>query len=279
MNCFKSFPSIKSLLISLFLVVVTASNLSAQDYIARIKNTNEWSKSDLGPLQFTMVKFDYGRDKSNSVIVIAVDGGRFEFETTPVYNYISGNGGRKTSEKTLPHFMVGNKVYSNVNNINYSVNLSGKPGEVKVYQIIDNGVEYSIIALFPIATKKVVDNFIMNNLELMPLKKADEPEFIKSVETMDNLLRTSGGAKMSDDILMVSAYTNNKNFVRDYRFLSHVSKEDIEYFTSKETTKNMVDYEVENTPLVKTAVELGYAIVVNWYDKSGKLISTHTIKY
>lgn len=37
----------------------------------------------------------------------------------------------------------------------------------------------------------------------------------------------------------------------------------------------MVEYEVENTPLVKNAVALGYSIIVVWKDKNGELIVSY----
>lgn len=58
---------------------------------------------------------------------------------------------------------------------------------------------------------------------------------------------------MSDEIKMTSAIVDkeNKEFIRTYQFYPDITAEDVELLTTNDATYSMVEYEVENTPLVK----------------------------
>ena len=76
---------------------------------------------------------------------------------------------------------------------------------------------------------------------------------------------------------MPSAIENKdtKEFIRTYQFYPEIASEDVEELTSNVVTYSMLKYEVENTPLVKNVVALGYSILVVWNDKNGELIVSY----
>lgn len=82
---------------------------------------------------------------------------------------------------------------------------------------------------------------------------------------------------MSDEIKMTYAVVDKsrKEFIRTYQLYPLITTEDVDEQTTNDATYSMAEYEVENTPLVKNAVALGYSIMVIWNDKNGELIESY----
>lgn len=247
---------------------------NAQDYIAGIKGTQVWTRSELGSVPGYGIMVQNNNEKSVGLQIIAFKDGHFDMETSPLGVYLSDSGTILITDTTLPSFNVGGKAYKNVHYTKHKTKMQGVFSNIELWQLVDNGIEYSIIALAPVKKNQLVMDFIAKNLTLLPLPEITEDSFIKSVESVNAMMQKAGGAKMSDEIKMTSAVVdkNQKEFIRTYQFYPEIAYEDVDELTSNDATYSMVEYEVENTPLVKNAVALGYSIVVVWNDKDGELI-------
>lgn len=249
----------------------------SQEYIAGIKGTQVWTRSELGSVPGYGIMIQNNEDNSVGLQIIAFKDGHFEMETSPLGVYMSDNGTILITDTTLPSFNVGGKAYKNVHYVKHKTKMNGIFTNIELWQLEDNGIEYSIIALAPVKKNQLVNDFIAHNLTLLPLPDITEDSFIETVESVNAIMQKAGGAKMSDEIKMTSAVADRtrKEFVRTYQFYPEISAEDVEELTTNDATYAMVEYEVENTPLVKNAVALGYSIVVVWNDKNGKLIVSY----
>lgn len=249
----------------------------AQEYIAGIKGTQVWTRSELGSVPGYGITIQNDIDDSVGLQVIAFKDGHFEVETSPLGIYMSNNGTILITDTTLPSFTVGGKRYRDVHYMKHKTKMKGVFTNIELWQLEDSGVEYSIIAIAPVKKNHLINDFIAQNLTLLPLPEVTEYSFIQSVESINAMMQKAGGAKMSDEVKMTSAIVDreNKEFIRTYQFYPNISAEDVDELTTNDATYSMVEYEVENTPLVKNAVALGYAIVVVWNDKNGELIGSY----
>lgn len=253
----------------------------SQEYIAGIKGTQVWTRSELGSIPGYGIMIQNNDDKNVGLQIIAFKDGHFEMETSPLGVYMSDNGTILITDTTLPSFYVGGKTYKNVHYLKHKTKMNGIFTNIELWQLEDNDIEYSIIALAPVKKNQLVNDFIAHNLTLLPLPDITEDSFIETIESVNAMMQQAGGAKMSDEIKMTSAFADmtRKEFVRTYQFYPEISAEDIEQLTTNDATYSMVEYEVENTPLVKNAVSLGYSIVVVWNDKNGRLIQSYNYKF
>lgn len=249
----------------------------AQDYIAGIKGTQVWTRSELGSVPGYGIMIQNNEDNSVGLQIIAFKDGHFDIESSPLGIYMSDNGTVLINETTLPTFNVGGNTYKNVHYTKHKAKMKGVFANIEVWQLNNNDIEYSIIAIAPVKKNQVVKDFITNNLTLLPLPEVTEDSFIQSVESVNAMMQKAGGAKMSDEIKMTSAVVDkdSKEFIRTYQFYPDVSSEDVDELTTNDATYSMVEYEIENTPLVKNAVALGYSIMVVWNDKDGELIVSY----
>lgn len=251
----------------------------SQEYIAGIKGTQAWTRSELGPLPEYGVMIQNNEDNSIGLQIIAIKDGHFEMETSPLGVYMSDNGTIMITDTSLSSFNVGGKTYKNVHYVKHKTKMNGIFTNIELWQLEDDGIEYSIIAFAPVKKNQLVNDFIAHNLTLLPLPEIMEDSFIESVEYVNALMQKAGGAKISDEIKMTSAVADKtrKEFIRTYQFYPEVyaEDEDVDELITNDATYAMVEYEVENTPLVKNAVALGYAIVVVWNDKNGELIVSY----
>lgn len=250
---------------------------SAQEYIAGIKGTQVWTRSELGSIPGYGIMIQNSEDNSVGLQIIAFKDGHFDMESSPLGVYMSDNGTVLITDKTLPSLIVGGKTYKDVHFTKHKTKMKGVFTNIELWQLVDDGIEYSIIALAPVKKNQLVNDFIAHNLKLLPLPEVSEDGFIQSVESVNALMQKAGGAKMSDEVKMTSAIVDKekKEFIRTYQFYPDVSAEDVDFLTTNDATYSMVEYEVENTPLVKSAVELGYSLVVVWNDSKGELIVSY----
>lgn len=246
----------------------------SQEHIAGIKGTQVWTRSELGSVPGYGIMIQNNNDKSVGLQIIAFKDGHFDMETSPLGVYMSDNGTILIDDTTLASFNVGGKAYPNVHYTKHKTRMQGVFTNIELWQLSDNGVEYSIIAVAPVKKNQLIKDFISYNLTLLPLPEVTEDSFIRSVESVNALMQKAGGTKMSDEIRMISAIVdkNRKEFIRTYKFYPEVSAEDVDELTTNDATYSMVEYEVKNIPLVKNAVALGYSIVVVWNDMNGKTI-------
>lgn len=263
--------------ITVVVILFGLLHISAQDYIAGIKGTQVWTRSELGSVPGYGITIQNDIDDSVGLQVIAFKEGHFEVETSPLGMYMADNGTILITDTSLPSFTVGGKTYRDVHYTKNKAKMKEIFTNIELWQLEDNGIEYSIIALAPVKKNQLVNDFIAHNLTLLPLPDITEDSFIETVESVNAIMQKAGGAKMSDEIKMTSAVADRtrKEFVRTYQFYPEISAEDVEELTTNDATYAMVEYEVENTPLVKNAVALGYSIVVVWNDKNGKLIVSY----
>lgn len=271
----------KKLFITFSIILLTVLGAFAGDYIAGIKGTKAWTRTDLGPEPGYGVMIKNNGEPSVSLQVLAFKDGHFDMQTSPLGIYLSDSGTVPITDTTLSSFNVGGKAFSNVHYTKHKAKMNGVFANIELWQLVDNGTEYSIIALAPVKKNRIVSDFIAHNLQLLPLPELTEENFIKSVESVNDMLQLAGGAKMSDEIKMTSAVADrsNREFVRTYQFYPSVSAEDVEGLTTGDATYSMVEYEAANTPLVKNAIALGYSVVVVWNDKNGKLITSYTYDF
>lgn len=267
----------KKLFITFSVVLLTALGAFAGDYIAGIKGTQAWTRTELGSDPGFGVMIRNNGDPSIGLQVLAFKDGHFDMETSPLGVYLSDSGTVPITDTTLPTFIVGGKIFRNVHYTKHKAKMDGVFANIELWQLEDNATEYSIIAFVPVKKNKVVSDFIAHNLQLLPLPELTEESFIKSVESVNDMIQLAGGAKMSDEVKMTSAVADsrNKEFVRTYQFFPSVSAEDVDGLTTGDATYSMVEYEAANTPLVKNAIALGYSVVVVWNDKNGKLITSY----
>lgn len=263
--------------ITVVVILLGLLHISAQEYIAGIKGTQVWTRSELGSVPGYGITIQNDTDDSVGLQVIAFKDGHFEVETSPLGIYMAGNGTILIVDTSLSSFTVGGKTYRDVHYTKHKAKMKGVFTNIELWQLEDNGIEYSIIAIAPVKKNQLIKDFIAQNLTLLPLPEVTEDSFIQSVESVNAIIQKAGGAKMSDEIKMTSAVADrvNKEFIRTYQFYPDITAEDMDLLTTKDATYSMVEYEVENTPLVKNAVALGYSIVVVWNDKNGDLIISY----
>lgn len=264
-------------LISLLVILSSVISAYADEYIAGIKGTQVWTRSELGSVPGYGIMIQNNEDNSVGLQIIAFKDGHFEMESSPLGIYMSDNGTILITDTSISTFNVGGKTYKNVHYTKHKTKMKGVFANIETWQLNDNDIEYSIIAIAPVKKNQLVKDFISNNLTLLPLPEITEDSFIQSVESVNAMMQQAGGAKMSDEIKMISAVVdkNQKDFIRTYQFYPNISSEDVDELTTNDATFSMVEYEVENTPLVKNAVALGYSIVVVWNDKDGELIVSY----
>lgn len=271
----------KQFFITILTVLLGTIVSYAQDYIAGIKGTQVWTRSELGSVPGYGVMVQNNNDKSVGLQIIAFKDGHFDMETSPLGVYMSDKGTILIADTTLPSFQVGDQTYKDVHYTKHQAQMKGVFTNIELWQLTDKDVEYSIIAIAPVKKNQLIIDFINHNLFLLPLPEVTEESFIQSVESVNAMMRKAGGAKMSDEIKMTSAVADKlrKEFIRTYQFYPEVSVEEVDLLTTNDATYSMVEYEVENTPLVKNAVALGYTIVVMWNDKNGEFIVSYNYEF
>lgn len=253
----------------------------SQEHIAGIKGTQVWTRSELGSIPGYGITIQNNDDNSLGLQIIAFKDGHLDMETSPLGVYMSDNGTILITETTLSSFTVGGTTYRDVHYTKHKTKMKGVFSNIELWQLEDNGIEYSIIAIAPVKKNQLINDFIAHNLILLPLPDVTEDSFIETVKSVNSMMQKSGGAKMSDEVKMTSAVVDreNKEFIRTYQFYPNVTAEDVDLLTTNDATYSMVEYEVENTPLVKNAVSLGYSIVVVWNDKNGELIVSYKYNF
>lgn len=269
------------LFFSIVVVLLGTIWVSAEEFIAGIKGTQVWTRSELGSVPGYGIMIQNDADDSIGLQVIAFKDGHFEVETSPLGIYMSDNGTILITDTSLPSFTVGGKTYRDVHYTKHKTKMKGVFTNIEFWQLEDSGIEYSIIAIAPVKKNQLVKDFIAQNLTLLPLPEVTEDSFIETVESVSSMMQKAGGAKMSDEVKMTAAVVDreNKEFIRTYQFYPDITAEDVDLLTTNDATYSMVEYEVENTPLVKNAVALGYSIVVVWNDKYGELIVSYKYNF
>lgn len=148
----------------------------SQEHIAGIKGNQVWTRSELGSVPYYGIMIQNNEDNSVALQVIAFKDGHFEMETSPLGVYMSDNGTILITDTTIPSFNVGGKMYKDVHYMKHKTKMKGVFANIEVWQLNDNDIEYSIIAIAPVKKNQMVKDFIANNLTLLPL-----PEILKMV--------------------------------------------------------------------------------------------------
>lgn len=253
----------------------------SQEYVAGIRGTQLWTRSEIGPVSGYAIMIRNNDDNNVGVMIVAIKDGQFDMETSPLGAYMSENGTIQITDTTLPSFYVGGKTYTNIHYAKYKAKMNGVFTNIELWQLDDNGIEYSIIALAPVKKNQVINDFIAHNLTLLPLPEVTEDSFIESVESVNAMMQEAGGALMSDGVKMISVVVDKtrKEFIRTYQLSQGVSAEELAELTTDDTTYSMVEYEVKNSPFVKNAVAFGYSIVVVWKDNFGEVLASYTYNF
>lgn len=249
----------------------------SEEYVAGITGVCDWSRYEDASLSGLGVSFKNDNETSLGIQVIAFKDGHFDIDSSPLGQYWTGNGTILIEDIVLPTVYIGGVKYENVPYIKRKAKMQGVFTNIEVWQVTMDNIEYSIIGISPVKKNLLLTNFVSKNLSLLPLPTVTEDSFTSTVEAVNSVMKKAGGAKMSDEVKMTSAVADkeNKEFVRTYQFYPEISTEDVDLLTTNEATYSMVEYEVENTPLVKNAVALGYSIVVVWTDKNGEFIISY----
>jgi len=253
----------------------------SQEYIASVKGSTDWNRFEDASMKGYAVSFKNVNEPSLGLQVIAFKNGHFDIDSSPLGQYMTGNGTVLVQDTILPSFYVGRQKFDNVPYIKRKAKMQGVFTNIEIWQVHNEGVEYSIIGISPVKKNQILLNCVTSNLKLLPLPSVNEDEFIATVKSVNDMMAKVGGGKMSDEILMISAKADKekKEFIRTYKIIIDAEPDEITDFTSRDNTYSKVAYEAENTPLVKNAIELGYALVVVWTDINGKEIISHNFNF
>lgn len=253
----------------------------SEEHVAGIKGNCNWSRYEDASLSGFGVSFKNDSEPSIGVQVIAFNDGHFDIDSSPLGQYWTGAGTVLIEDVILSTVYIGGVKYENVPYIKRKAKMQGVFTNIEVWQVTKDNIEYSIIGISPVKKNLMLTNFVSKNLTLLPLPTISEDSFISTVEAVNSIMNKAGGAKMSDEVMMVSAVVDkeHKEFIRTYKFYPEISTEDVDLLTTNDATYSMVEYEVENTPLVKNAVALGYSLVVVWTDKNGEFIISYKYNF
>lgn len=109
-----------------FLIIFCCIKVSfAQEYIAGIKGTQIWARSELGSIPGYGIMIQNDIDDSVGLQVIAFKDGHFQVETSPLGIYMSDNGTILITDTSLPSFTVGGKTYSDVHYTKHKAKMKG----------------------------------------------------------------------------------------------------------------------------------------------------------
>lgn len=206
---------------SIVVILLGTISVSAEEYIAGIKGTQVWTRSELGSVPGYSIMILNDKDNSVGLQIIAFKDGHFDMETSTLGVYMSDNGTILITDTTLPSYNVGGKSYKNVHYVKHRTKMNGIFTNIELWQLEDNGIEYSIIALAPVKKNQLVNDFISHNLILLPFSDVTEDSFIESVECVNAMMHKVGGVKMSDEIKMTSAVADKTR--KEYQNLSILS--------------------------------------------------------
>lgn len=60
---------------------------------------------------------------------------------------------------------------------------------IELWQLEDNDIEYSIIAIAPVKKNQLINDFIEHNLTLLPLPDVTEDSFIETVKSVNSMMQ------------------------------------------------------------------------------------------